>query len=159
MALKKYNHGKFFGPSMSYAGLVFTATGIFVAFYHPGALTLLLPGLFLAFTTNGTIIDTEKKKIRSFTKLFGLIPVGKCYDTGYFSRFTIQKVRSRYTAYSRSNLRLDLDTTDIRLLLINKDRSVKIIINKYSDFEKARNEMTELNRLFFPACDNHTTQG
>ena len=158
MAIKKYNHGKFFGPSMSYAGLVFTATGIFVSFYHMGSLILLLPGLLLAFTTNGTIIDTDRKKVRSFTKLFGVIPVGKSYDTGNFSGFTIQKVRSRYTAYSRSNQRLDLDTTDIRLLLINKNRSVKIIINNYRDFEKARNEMRELNKLIFPANDQVITQ-
>ena len=150
MALKKYNHGKFFGPSLSYAGLLFVAAGIFVAFYHPASLILVLPGFFLAFTTNGTIIDTDNKKVRSFTKLFGVLPVGKWYDTAFFTGFTIEKVRSRYTAYSLSNIRLDTDTTDIRLMLVNKNRSVKITINKYRGFEGARNEMAELSNLVFP---------
>jgi hypothetical protein len=159
MALKKYNHGKFFGPSLSYAGLVFTAAGIFIAYYHPASLILLLPGLFLAFTTNGTIIDTENKRVRSFTRLFGLFPAGKWYSTGSFSGFTIEKVRSRYTTYSRSNIRLDTETTDIRLLLVNRNRSVKITINKYNDFERAHKELTELTALVFPGTNNEITEG
>ncbi|HKK42512.1 MAG TPA: hypothetical protein VJ963_08905 [Bacteroidales bacterium] len=158
MALKRYNHGKFFGPSLSYAGLVFTATGIFVAFYHVTALILLIPGLFLALTTNGTVIDTGNLKVRSLTRLFGIIPVGKWYDTCTFSGFTIEKVRSRYTTYSRSNLRLDTDKTDIRLVLVSKASPIKIIVNKYPTFEDARNALTELSALIFPETSNDITE-
>ncbi len=158
MPVKKYNHGKFFGPSLSYAGVVFTATGIFAAFYHAMAIILLLPGLFLAFTSDGSEIDPVNRKVRSLTRLFGVFPTGKWYDTAIFEGFTIEKVRSRYTAYSRSNIRLDTATADIRLLLVSKDRSVRIIINKYRDFESARKEMKELTPLFFPGNENEKLQ-
>jgi hypothetical protein len=150
MPIRKYKHGKFFGPSLSYSGLVFIATGVFVSFLHLSALLLIIPGFFLAFTSNGTLIDLSGKRVLSYTLLFGFIRTGHWVDTSQFIRFSIVKVKSRYTSYSRANVRFDMNVTDVRLLLVNHNKTKKVIINKYRTFEEAQKEMNELNTYLFP---------
>ncbi len=55
----------------------------------------------------------------------------------------------RYTSYSRANVRFDMNVTDVRLLLVNHNKTKKIIINKYRTYEEAQKEMNELNTYFF----------
>lgn len=49
--------------------------------------------------------------------------------------------------YSRANIRFDMDISDIRLILINRNGTKKIILNKYSNFEDAHKEMEELSGI------------
>jgi hypothetical protein len=151
MTFRKYCHGKFFGPSLSYSGYVFIAVGIFAAFYSPSALLLLIPGFFLAFTFYGTIIDFENKRVKSYTLLFGIISTGKWIDVKQFTRFSIEKVTGRFSSYSRANVRFDMNVSDIRLILVNHNKTKKITINKYTNFEEAQKDMTELSELIWPA--------
>ncbi len=151
MLLRNNNHGKFFGPSSSYSGYAFIAVGIFAAFYSPLALTLLIPGFFLAFTSYGTIIDFENKRVKSYTLLFGIIRTGKWTEVSQFTRFSIEKVTGRFSTYSRANVKLDMGVTDIRLVLVNHNKTKKITINKYANFEEAQKDMKELSELFWPA--------
>jgi hypothetical protein len=46
-------------------GYVFIICGIVAASYSLFALTLLIPGFFMAFTYNGTMIDIDKKKAKT----------------------------------------------------------------------------------------------
>jgi len=151
MAIRKYHHGKFFGPSSSYSGYIFIAVGIFTSYYSLLSLTLLIPGFFLAFTSNGTLIDFENKRVKSYTLLFGFIMTGKWTEVSQFTRFSIEKVTGRFSTYSRANVRFDMGVTDIRLLLVNHNKSKKITINKYANFEEAQKDMKELSELFWPA--------
>jgi hypothetical protein len=43
-----------------------------------------------------------------------------------------------------------MNVSDIELLLINRNGSKKVIINRYSDFEDAYKEMEEFNQLLLP---------
>ena len=99
-------------------GYVFLAFGIFAATYSLLSLTLIIPGLFMAFTYNGIMIDTVNKKVKPYTSLFGIIKTGKWINADQFTRFNIIKATKKYTTYSRANLRLDLNVSDIELLLI-----------------------------------------
>lgn len=144
------NLGKFFGPSSSYMGYIFIISGIVAVSYSLLALTLLLPGFFMAFTYNGTIIDTDNKKIKPYTALFGIFKTGKWIDANQFTRFNIIKATKRYTTYSRANVRFDMNVSDIELLLINRNGSKKIVLNKFSNFEDAHKEMEELSQLLLP---------
>jgi hypothetical protein len=144
------NLGKFFGPSSSYMGYIFIISGIVAVNYSLLALTLLLPGFFMAFTYNGTIIDTDNKKIKPYTALFGIFKTGKWIDANQFTRFNIIKATKRYTTYSRANVRFDMNVSDIELLLINRNGSKKIVLNKFSNFEDAHKEMEELSQLLLP---------
>jgi hypothetical protein len=146
-----YNHnlGKFFGPSSSYSGYVFIGCGIFVSFYSLLALTLLIPGIFMAFTYNGTLLDTDKKRVKSYTSQFGIIKTGKWISINEFTRFSIIKATKRYTTYSRANVRFDRKFSDIELLMVNTNSSKKIVINKFNNYEDAHKEMDELSTKLF----------
>lgn len=147
MTVRNNNHGKFFGPSQSYMGYVFIAVGIFTMSYSPYSLLLVIPGTFMAFTFTGTIIDIENKRVKPYTSLFGIFRTGKWFDASQFTRFSIIKLTRKYTSYSRGSARFDLDMSDIRLLLINKDGTRKVVINKYNKFEDAHVEMEELKDI------------
>jgi hypothetical protein len=150
MTVRNNKLGKFFGPSSSYTGYVFIACGIFTSTYSLLALTLLIPGFFLAYTYNGTIIDCDKRRIKPYTALFGIFKTGKWIDADQFSRFSIIKATRKYTSYSRANVRFDMNVSDIELLVINRNGSKKTVLNKYSDFEDAHKEMEELSQLLLP---------
>jgi len=150
MVVINNNLGKFFGPSSSYMGYIFIISAIVAVNYSLLALTLLLPGFFMAFTYNGTIIDTDNKKIKPYTALFGIFKTGKWLDANQFTRFNIIKATKKYTTYSRANVRFDMKMSDIELLLINRNGSKKIVLNKFSNFEDAHKEMEELSQLLLP---------
>jgi len=157
MNLRNYNHGKFFSPVQVYMGYVFLATGIFCAYYSLSILILVLPGAFIAFTTNGTIIDIENKRIKAYTMHFGFFRTGDWIALSQFTRFNIQRATRRYTTYSRGSVRLDTDLTDINLLLINRNGLKKVIINRYSSFEEAQKEKEDLTNILFPGQQNETS--
>jgi hypothetical protein len=148
MPVYNRNLGRFFGPSSSYSGYVFIGCGIFFSFYSLLALTLLIPGIFMAFTYNGTILDTDKKRVKSYTALFGIIKTGKWISINEFTKFSIVKATKRYTTYSRANVRFDRTFSDIELLLVSGHHK-KIVINKFNNFEDAHKEMEELSRKLF----------
>jgi hypothetical protein len=131
-------------------GYIFIISGIVAINYSILALTLIIPGFFMAFTYNGTLIDTENKRLKPYTALFGILKTGKWVDAKQFTRFNILKATSRFTTYSRANVRLDMNVSDIELLLINRNGSKKIVLNKYSNFEDAHKEMEELSQLLLP---------
>ena len=150
MPIRNNNLGKFFGPSSSYMGYIFIISGIIAVNYSLLALTLLIPGFFMAFTYNGTFIDTDNKRVKPYTSLFGIFKSGKWIDANQFTRFNIIKATKKYTTYSRANVRFDMNVSDIELLLINRNGSKKIVLNKYSNFEDAHKEMEELSQLLIP---------
>jgi len=131
-------------------GYIFIISGIVTVNYSILALTLLIPGFFMAFTYNGTFIDTDNKRLKPYTALFGIFKTGKWMDANQFTRFNILKATKKYTTYSRANVRFDMNVSDIELLLIDRNGSKKIVLNKYSNFEDAHKEMEELSQLLLP---------
>ena len=131
-------------------GYVFIAVGIFCAIYSPYIILFLIPGAFMAFTSTGTMIDIEKKKVRPYTSLFGFIRTGKWIEVSGFSGFKIMKSNRRYTSYSRANVQLDVNISDVKLLLVNKNGTGKVELNRYKNFEDARKDMDELKNALFP---------
>ena len=104
----------------------------------------------MAFTYNGIFIDIENKRLKPYTCLFGIFKTGKWIDSNQFTRFKIIKATKKYTSYSRANVRFDMNVSDMELLLINRNGSKKIVLNKYSNFEDAHKEMEELSQLLLP---------
>jgi hypothetical protein len=152
MASRNNKLGKFFGPSASYGGYVFIAVGIFTASYSLLALTLLIPGIFMVFTYNGIIINTDKRLLKPYTALFGIFKTGKWIESDIFTGFSIRKSTKNYTSYSRGSVRFDMHISDIELLLINRNGTKKVILNKFGNFEDARKELDELRPLLFPGA-------
>ncbi len=141
--------GKFFGPSASYAGIVLVAAGVFSLTISISIVSviLILAGSFTAFTYTGTLIDTDNKRVKPYTSFFGIGRSGKWINTDQFTRFSIKKVTGKYTAYSRTNMRLDMKVSDVELRLLNKNGSKKAVLNKFGNFENAKKEMERLNSL------------
>lgn len=139
-----YRIGKLFGQTAVYAGYSLIVFGVIIVYFSLTGLILIFAGLFMALTCEGTIIDFDKRRLKSYTSLFGLIKTGKWYSVDHFARFSIYSSKRSSTTYSRGNVPLTLKSQDIRLALISKDGSKKIVINKYSSFEAARREMNEL---------------
>jgi len=134
----------FLGPSAVFAGYVFLLVGTAYSFVNLAGIILAIVGLFMSFTFNGTVIDSKKARIKSYTALFGLLRLGKWYPVTSFEMFRIYRSNRSITTFSRGNIPLTLKSSDIRLDLMNRSGSLKITINRFDTFESARNEMSEL---------------
>jgi hypothetical protein len=152
MSVRNYNHGKFFGPVQIYMGYVFIASGIFCAFYALTALLLIIPGAFMSFTYTGTLLDIDNRKVKSYTTLFGLFMTGNWISIDQFTRFNIQRATRNYTSYSRGSVKFDMNISDIKLILTNRNGSKKVVLNRYSSFEGAQREKEDLGRILFPSA-------
>jgi hypothetical protein len=141
------NLGKFFSPSSSYAGYMLIAGGLVALTYSWTSLTLVVPGMFMAFTYTGTLIDIDNKRIKPYTALFGIYRAGQWISTDQFTRFSIRKSTKKYTTYSRGSVRFDMSRSDIELLLTDNTKSKKVVLKRFSNFEDARSSMDELSRL------------
>jgi hypothetical protein len=132
------------GPSGTFTGYALLIFGAIWAYSNITGLIFIAIGMFMAFTFDGTIIDFNSRKIKSYTCLFGLSKVGKWHSVNKFSKFIIYKSNRSYTAYSRANIPLTVKNSDVRLAFLNDDGSLKITINKFNSFETARKEMNKL---------------
>jgi len=139
---------KLLGQSGTFSGYSLMIFGIIALYfsYTITGLILIVAGTFMAFTYDGTIIDFTSRRIKSYSCLFGLFRIGKWYNINNFSKFSIYKSNRTYTSFSRANIQLDIKNSDIRLLLLNDNGSLKITVNKFRSFDEARKEMTELIR-------------
>jgi hypothetical protein len=137
---------KLSGSSGVFAGYSLILFGIIGTFYSLTGLILVVAGLFMAFTYDGTKIDFNSRRIKSYVCLFGLFKIGKWNSIDDFTKFRIYKSNRTYTSYSRANIPLNIKKCDIRLLLTNDTESLKITINRFDSFETARKEMSALIR-------------
>jgi hypothetical protein len=134
------------GPSGTFAGYSLIVFGLIGLFISLSGLILVVAGMFMAFTYDGTLIDFSTRRIKSYTCLFGFLKIGKWHSINDFNKFRIYKSNRLYSSYSRTNMQLTLKNSDIRLLFLNKDGSLKITVNKYGSFKAARKGMSELIR-------------
>lgn len=143
--VKNYKIEKLFGPSFSFTGYVFIAVGIITLKYSLSSIALVIAGIFISFTTIGTLIDTDKRRIKSYTMLFGIIRTGRWIEIDNTFVFKICKSRRRYTTYSRANLRNNMYISDIKLELSQPETGKKLLVNRYDNYEDASREMNELS--------------
>ena len=84
--------GKLLGSTGTAAGYFLMIFGIIGTFlYNWTGSFLIVAGMFMAFTYEGTKIDVELKRIKNYTSLFGLINSGKWHPLSHFKRFSIYK--------------------------------------------------------------------
>ena len=68
---------KSFGPVGTSAGSLLFVVGMIVIFNSIYGLILVVLGAFVGFSSTGTIIDTEKRRIKFSNNLFGIFQTGK----------------------------------------------------------------------------------
>lgn len=133
------------GPAGTWSGVFIMAAGILTCyFYDLSGLLLVVAGMFLGFTYDGTLIDSNQGRIKGYSCLFGIFRIGKWHRADEFTRFAIRSSRRSYTTYSRANIPLTLKSRDVRLILMNDDGSLKITMNRYRTFDEARKDMSAL---------------
>lgn len=134
---------KIAGPAGVFSGYSLLAAGIYVTSFSYWGLLLIIGGGLLSLSFNGTLIDLEGGRVKPYVAFFGVIKSGKWHDLKKFSRFRIYSSNRTYTTYSRANNQLDIRERDIRLE-ISDGNGFKVVINKFSSFSAARQEMKEL---------------
>lgn len=86
-----YNNGKVSPSNVVFMGYIILPVSLFMFLmgsYILGSIALVL-SVFIAFTTYGTVIDPEEKKIREYTAYLGFIKVYKSYSYANFQYLTI----------------------------------------------------------------------
>lgn len=138
---------KIFGPSGVFAGYVLIAIGGISSFFYPGALILLFIGVYTAFTTTGTTIDTDKKKVKHYISHFGLFRTGKWLRLESFSAIKIVKSNLSYTSFSRSNRSTEMKKTGYRITLVTDNKKSGIPVMHCSLLPEAKRKAEELSQL------------
>ncbi len=138
---------KVFGPSGTFAGYTIIVIGIIFAFHSIGSIILIIPGAFTAFSTTGTLIDTEKKKVKYYTSYFGLTKTGKWLDMNIFSEIRLSRSIISYRAYSRSNRQTETNKTGYRINFYSNSNKTRIPVMHCSDIQTARDEAEKISTL------------
>jgi hypothetical protein len=141
-----------FAPYLSFAGVLFMLTG-FIFFRQVAGIVLLTTGAFLCFTSGGVVIDTDKQRMKTYARLFGIFPVGKWRDYSGCSGIAIVPVTTTYVVHSRSDRTNALESRFFRIYLVNKEMKPAYRLGKFKTIQVARHEAERLSHLLqIPLC-------
>lgn len=138
---------KVFGPSGTFAGYIMIGIGVIFAFHSLGSIILIIPGAFTAFSTTGTIINTETKKVKYYTSYFGLTKTGKWLDINIFSEIRLSRSIISYRVYSRSNRQTETKKSGYRISFYSQEKKDQIPVMHCSDIQTARDEADKISSV------------
>jgi hypothetical protein len=115
-----------FGPFGSSTGLFMFLIGLIFSYFNLAGLILATIGAFIAFTSTGTIIDTETRRIKHADYLFGLFPIGKWVYIRPGMKLGLKEVKRGYVGYIRANQPMEIRSAELRIFLF--DSSYKRIM-------------------------------
>lgn len=139
-----YKLGKIFGPSMVFAGYILMVFGLLTIYFTLTSIGLAILGAFLAFTTSGTIVDTDKKQYKIYLKFIGFITVGKEKSFSKDDKIEVKKFKGRHVTYSRSNRQSAVEVGDYRIYLIKAESKKKILLARFDNEDEAIEESKNL---------------
>ncbi len=128
---------KSFGPVGSSAGLVIFILGIATTFSSLFGIFLIVTGAFVGFSSTTIFIDATRRRIKFSNTIFGIVPLGRWIPIEIGMKIGIKESNLVWTAYSRSNRSLDIDTSDFRLILFNSEGNEIMPLKKVSSLESA----------------------
>ena len=141
---------KVFGPSGTFAGYILMLTGAISFFVMENPVSSLVPvliGAFVAFSTTGTQLDLDLKKVRSYTAYFGFFKSGKWQSLDLYDQIQIAEPVIHYRTYSRSNRSLDIYKKDYRIMLLGDHLRMRIPLQKFKSYEQADMEAEKVSTL------------
>jgi hypothetical protein len=138
---------KSFGPSGTFAGYTIFVVGLVTTYSNWGGILLVIVGAFMSFSSTGTIIDTDKKRIRFSNNLFGFIQTGKWIDIDPSMKLGIKESNITWTTFSRSNRSIDTVKNDFRIVLCDSGENEIMEISKKESHESAKVELEKLCQL------------
>jgi hypothetical protein len=144
-----------FAPYLSFAGVLFMLTGLFF-FRQIAGIVLIAAGAFLCFTTSGVVIDTDSQRMKSFSRLFGIVSVGKWMDYSNCTGIAIVPVTTTYVVHSRSDRTNALESRFYRVYLVDKQLKPLCRLGKFKTIQVAKKEVEKLSQLLkLPECTTH----
>ena len=131
--------------SSVFLGVTFLVIGI-IALINKGwiqsAISLTIAS-FLLLSFSGIEIDTKKRRIKSYNKLFGLIKTGKWKPIDNYLGVTLVPMKKVQTIYSRSNRVNSSTKMEFQIHLVNKSKKPALAIKKCKTVEDAQNSLDE----------------
>ena len=139
---------KSFGPVGSFAGMVLFVAGLILIYFHFTGLILLLIGAFVGFSSTGTLIDYEKKRVKFSNNLFGIIRIGQGLNIEPSMKIGLKESNLTWRTYSQGNLSNDIVNNDYRIILFDSGNKEIIQIKKVNSKELAKIEIVTIgNKL------------
>lgn len=106
------------GPIGSSIGYFLILGGILIAVYLSfSGLIIVLLGAFMAFTHSSATVNAENRRIKFSNNIFGILSFGKWFDISNDMLLRLKKYSGSYTAYSRSNRKLENRPDEYRIYL------------------------------------------
>jgi len=105
-------------------------------------------GAFIGLTTTCTQIDDTKKRIKYFTKLFGIVPIEEkwIYLTSEM-KLGLKKSTKRWRAYGRSTSSVLISSPDLRIVLYDCKNREMVTVKKIKKVKFAEDELAKLGKL------------
>jgi len=138
---------KTFGPFGTSTGFWLLLGGLIATYFTIYGLIFAITGAFVAFTTTGTIIDSEKKRIKYSDNYFGIIPVGKWIDIKPGMKLGLKRSHLGYVGYIRGTQPVDIHYNDMRIFLYDSDNKRIMPVKKSDSVEASREDLTYLSSL------------
>jgi len=133
-----------FGPAGASTGIILFIVGVVTTWFTLVGLVLVVPGAFIGFTSTGTLIDTEKKRIKFLNMLFGFIPYGKWMQIEPGMKIGLKKSHMGYSIATKGNSR-DIHINDIRISLYSSANKQIMHISKFNSIDAAKKELEKLS--------------
>lgn len=136
-----------FGPNSTIIGSIFIGIGIITLVTSWKAVFLILAGLFFGFTNKVTLIDTDKRRVKSQEVYAGFIPVGKWIPVESTMSLGYKTINEGFTMRSLSNRRLDISETKFVLVLYDQNDMPIMTLMKFDTQVDLQIQMEQLSEL------------
>lgn len=127
-----------FGPAGASAGIFLLLVGLAMIWFYASAVVLVLLGTFVGFSFTGTWIDTDKKRVKYITNLFGIFPLGQWVFVEPGMKMGVKKSNEVWRTYSRSNQSIDIADKDYRVVLYTSQGEVIMPVGKAKELKEAK---------------------
>ena len=105
----------------------------------------LIVACFLIFTYSGIEIDTDKRRLKTYYKVFGLIKRGKWKSLEKYAGVTLVHMKKVHSTLSRSNRQTSTTDKYFQIFLVNKAKKPAFAIKNCKTLEQAQNSVDEFS--------------
>jgi hypothetical protein len=109
------------------------------------AIASFIVAAFLLFTFSGIEIDAEKRMIKPYYMVFGIIKRGNWESLNNYKGLTLVPMQKVYNTFSRSNRKNSMVKKDFRVYLVNKAKKPAFPLKSCKTEEAAQDSMDEFS--------------
>jgi len=135
---------KSFGTGGSWTGIFMFIAGIMVSYFSLWGLILVIPGAFIGFTYEGTILDLENKRIKCVNYLFGIIAIGTWIVIEPGMMLGLKRKHTGQSTMTRGHV-LEVHKVDFRIELYSLKNNQIMTISTFDNIEAASINIEKLS--------------